>query len=177
MQSTMAPKRSEATKRLPEGFLGNLRQVCVVTRDYKKVIAGMLSTGIGPWTVFTFDPTTCTALTYRGKPALYSAKICLARATGINWEIVQPLDGPTIYDDYLAANAEGVQHLQFDCNNVPWAEKVATFEAAGFSCIQSGRWLDRLPFAYYGTESAGTVFEIVDIPEGWQRPEPEETYA
>lgn len=178
MPSTMSQGVSHAAKRLPQGFLGNLKQICVVTRDYRRTIEGMLSTGIGPWTVFTFNPTTCTNLTYRGQPADYAIKVCLARAAGVNWEIIQPLDGPTIYADFLEASGEGVQHLLFDCNGASWAEKTTAFEAAGFTCIQSGRWLGRLTFAYYGTESAtGTVFEIVDMPADWQRPEPEEIYS
>jgi methylmalonyl-CoA/ethylmalonyl-CoA epimerase len=168
----------DKTKALPDGFLGTLKQVCVVTRDYRKIIAGMLSTGIGPWTVFTFSPETCTDLTYRGRPVAYAAKICLARAAGVNWEVIQPISGPNIYADFLENNGEGVQHLLFDCNGVSWAEKTAAFEAAGYSCTQSGRWLGRLTFAYYGTEAAtGTAFEIVDMPPDWRRPEPEEVYA
>lgn len=170
--------RVDKTKALPEGFLGNLVQICVVTRDYRRTIEGMVCSGIGPWSVFTFDPATCTDLTYRGRPASFSAKICLARAAGVHWEIVQPLGGPNIYADFLESSGEGVHHLLFDCNGASWAEKTAAFEAAGYSCIQSGRWLGRLAFAYYGTEQAtGTVFEITDRPPDWQRPEPDEVYS
>jgi hypothetical protein len=104
--------------------------------------------------------------------------VCLAEAAGVNWEIVQPLDGPNIYTDFLESSGEGVHHLLFDCNGASWAEKTAAFEAAGYSCIQSGRWLGRLTFAYYGTEAAtGTVIEITDRPPDWKRPEPDEVYS
>lgn len=168
----------DKTPGLPAGFLGQLVQVCVVTRDYRSKIEGMLRTGIGPWSVFTFSPDTCTDLTYRGASAELIFKVCVAEAAGMRWEIIEPVSGPNIYSDFLDQGAEGVQHLLFDCNGHTWEGKVAAFERAGYACIQSGRWLGRLDFAYYATESAiGTVIEIVNFPPNWQRPEPEEVYS
>jgi hypothetical protein len=70
-----------------------------------------------------------------------------------------------------------VQHLIFECGGRSWAEKAAAFEAAGCPCLQSGRWLDRVAYAYYATEAAiGTVVEIVNLPPDWSRPPPEEVH-
>lgn len=160
---------------LPVGFLGTLRQVCVVTDDYRRTIDRMGGAGLGPWSIYSFNSRTCTDLTYRGRPADFSFKVCLADVSGLVWEVIQPISGGNIYSDFLASKGEGVQHLLFDCNDLSWAEKTAALEAAGYMCIQSGRWLDRLAFAYYATEDAiGTVLEIVDRPPDWRRPEPEE---
>lgn len=174
----MKPEKTASTKPLPPGFLGQVTQVCVVTRDYRARIDAMLRAGIGPWSVYTFSPESCTDLTYHGGAAVHSFKVCLAEMAGMRWEIIQPLDGQTIYGDFLDRHGDGVQHVIFECGGRSWAEKTAAFEAAGFPCLQSGRWLDRVTYAYYATESAvGTVCEIVDLPTDWSRPEAEEIYS
>jgi methylmalonyl-CoA/ethylmalonyl-CoA epimerase len=125
--------------------------------------------------VFPQSPT-CTNLTYHGRPAEFPSTVCLANVSGLNREVTQPLAGENIYTDFLASKGEGAQHFLFDCNGLGWEEKTATLEAAGYSRVQSGKWRDRVSFAYYGTEaSIGTIVEVVDRPQGWQRPEPEET--
>lgn len=163
---------------LPPGFLGSLRQVALVTHDLRKTIDGMLRVGVGPWGVHTFDANTVTDRTYYGRPADFAFKVALAESPGLHWELIQPLEGENIYSDFLSSHGDGLHHLLFNCDGHSWAEKTATFEAAGYTCIQSGRWLGRTTFAYYGTGAdAGAILEIVDIAPDWQRPEPEEVHG
>lgn len=162
---------------LSNSFLGETVQVCIVTKDYRRTMEGMVQAGIGPWRVFTFGPHNCKDLTLRGKPASFTMKLCMAFSGTMFWEIVQPVEGDNIYTDFLDRHGEGIHHVAFGCDGVPWAERVAGFEKNGFQCIQSGIWEDVVPWAYFGTEQAtGTIFEIYDIPEGFVIPEPEEWY-
>jgi hypothetical protein len=160
---------------VPSGFIRNVLQIGLVTRDYRRAIAGFLQLGIGPWRVYTLGPDTVADMTYRGKPSPHAMKICLATTGALEWEIIQPVQGPTIYDEFLDRRGEGVQHIAVDCAGASWAEKVARFAAQGFRVVQSGSWLGRMPYAYFATESAtGTVFEIWDEAPGFVMPEPEE---
>lgn len=162
---------------MSNSFLSETVQVCIVTRDYQKVMEGMLQAGIGPWRVYTFGPDNCTDLTLYGKPASFSMKLCMAWTGSMFWEIVQPLEGPSIYKDFLEKHGEGIHHVAFACGDLPWDERVKSFESRGFACIQSGRWMDKVPWAYFGTEDATTTtFEIYDIPDGFEMPEPESWY-
>jgi methylmalonyl-CoA/ethylmalonyl-CoA epimerase len=68
---------SEAT--LPAGFLSEAVQLCTVTRDYRKAIAGFLKLGIGPRQVHRFGPATVSEMTYRGTPSSHVMMVCLAR--------------------------------------------------------------------------------------------------
>ncbi|MBX3596531.1 MAG: VOC family protein [Rhizobiaceae bacterium] len=163
--------------RMPRGFLGNVIQVCIVTADYKRTVQGMLRAGIGPWTTYTFDSTSCTQLRYYDQPADFAMKLCFATTGSMIWEIIQPLKGPCVQQDFLDQHGEGIHHVAFDCNNVSWEEKVAGFEKGGFKLIQSGRWLDLTPWGYFSTEDAtSTTFEVWSNPPGWQRPPPEEIF-
>ncbi|KAK9838598.1 hypothetical protein WJX84_004354 [Apatococcus fuscideae] len=37
-------------------FLGNLIEVCMVTKDPERTMAGLWRLGIGPWRAYTFTP-------------------------------------------------------------------------------------------------------------------------
>jgi hypothetical protein len=63
---------------LSNSFLSETVQVCVVTRDHRRVMRGMVQAGIGPWRVYTFGPDTCTDLTLHGRPASFSMRLCVA---------------------------------------------------------------------------------------------------
>ena len=71
----------------------------------------------------------------------------------------------------------GIQHLAFDCNNIPFAERVAGFEQRGFKMVQGGSWMGRNHFAFFETEEATTTcFETYEFPADWEYPEPEAWY-
>ena len=137
---------------------------------------GMVRLGIGPWRVYTFSPETVSGMTYRGQPAAFSMKLCLAFRGAMMWEIIQPLDGASIYYDFLQAHGEGVHHVAVG-SPLPWAERVAEFERRGFRNIQSGTWRGVVPFAYFETEGAtSTTFEVFDLPPDSVLPAPEAWY-
>jgi hypothetical protein len=162
---------------LSNSFLGDNIQICVVTRDFRRTMEGLVRAGIGPWRVYTFGPETVSELTYRGEPANYSMKLCLAFSGGMMWEIVQPLTGPNLYEEFLEKHGEGVHHVAFGCNNIPWQERLDAFAAHGYQMVQSGLWQDRVPYAYFDTEAdTTTMIEIFDIPADFVLPEPEEWY-
>lgn len=153
-------------KQLDNSFITQTMQVCVVTRDYRRTLEGFVRAGIGPWAVYDFAPPLLTDTTYRGEPAHYSMKLCLAWTGDMLWEVIQPLEGPSIYTEFLDRHGEGIQHVAVSCGDLSMAERTREFEARGFSCIQSGVFNGNIPYAYFATEQAtGTVFEVFDIPD------------
>ncbi len=165
---------SETT--LSNSFLGSNMQICVVTREFHRTMEGLTRAGIGPWRVYTFSPETMTDITYRGKPSQHSMRLGIAFSGTMMWEIVQPLTGPNIYEEFLEAHGEGVHHVAFDCNHIPWEEQLKAFEERGYKMIQSGIWKGN-PHAYFETEGdTTTTFEIFTVREDFVWPEPEEWY-
>ncbi len=162
---------------LANSFLGSNMQICVVTRDFRRTMAGLAKAGIGPWRVYTFGPKTVRDITYRGRPSDHSMKLGLAFSGSMMWEIVQPLTGPSIYEEFLEAHGEGIHHVAFDCNHIPWDQQLLAFEERGYAMIQSGLWQGKVPYAYFETEGdITTTIEIFKVPEGFVWPEPEEWY-
>jgi len=159
---------------LSNTFLGDLIQVCTVTRDHRRAIDGMVKLGFGPWTIRTFDGSNLTDRTYRGKPGEFSMKICLADSRNMNWEVIEPLEGPSIYTEFLERHGEGVQHLAFNCGGMAYAERLRYFADRGYQNIQSGLYMGRVRFHYFATENdARTVIEVFDVPPDFVFPVPE----
>ena len=159
---------------LSNSFLGGLLEICLVTRDHQRTMEGLVRLGIGPWRVYTFDSRTVTERTYHGQAADYGIRVCFADVGGTALEIMQPLFGPSIFQEYLDRHGEGIHHIAFDLGGRPWDERLAAFAEHGFSVTQSGLFNRQNAFAFFDTEAAtGTTFETYDIPPGYVWPEPE----
>ncbi|KAL9030593.1 MAG: hypothetical protein Q9196_001299 [Gyalolechia fulgens] len=79
--------------------------------------------------------------------------------------------------EYKRNNKEGVQHLAFDCKNIPMSERKREMQARGFEPAMEGVWKGRkgtCTFCFFDTEaSVGTVFESIEFSEDWEDPEHE----
>ena len=163
--------------KLSNSFLGALIEICIVTSDHRRTMEGPVRLGIGPWKVYTFDSSTVTEMTHAAQPADYAIKVCFAELENVTFEIMQPLRGPTIFEEYLQTHGEGIHHIAFDCEHRSWEDRIAAFENRGFSLAQSGRFAGRNPFAFFATAHATTTtFEtyLFDVEFSW--PEPEEWF-
>ena len=166
-----------ATNNGLKDFLGNVVEICIVTRDHKRTIDGLLLLGIGPWKAYTFTPENTANQTYRGQPASFTLKVCFAQAGNVVYELIQPLSGPTIFEEFLEKHGEGVHHVAYDCGGKPWEQRLAGFKDRGFQLAQSGSWQGRNHFAFFETEDATTTcFETYFFPEDWEDPVPDEEY-
>jgi methylmalonyl-CoA/ethylmalonyl-CoA epimerase len=93
--------------------------------------------GIGPfrvvdWPIEGIDPQS----TYYGEPASYKIRIGFAWAGKTQIELVQPVEGPNIWSDFLERHGPGIHHFRM---TVPDFEvRVAALEAAGFRNMASG---------------------------------------
>ncbi|MEH6442725.1 MAG: VOC family protein [Oceanospirillaceae bacterium] len=162
---------------LSNTYLGNVVELAIITKDHRKTMQGMVKLGIGPWAVYEFTPANITDQTYQGEPAEFAIKVCFAKSGNMMWEIMEPLWGPTIFQDYLDKQGDGLQHIAYDCNNAPWDERVAELESRGFKCVQSGKWMGQNAFAFFDTiDATGTIFETYHFPQDWVYPEPDEWY-
>ncbi|KAL8924704.1 MAG: hypothetical protein Q9208_003894 [Pyrenodesmia sp. 3 TL-2023] len=161
----------------PSPFLGAITEVCIVTPNHTKTMDGLLRLGIGPFQVFDFTPATVSARRFRGQAADFELKVCFAKQGDLVFEIMQPVGGKSLMGEWLDErnNKEGVQHLAFDCANIPMSERKREMSARGFEPAMEGVWQGRkgtCTFCFFDTEaSAGTVFESIEFSEDWEDPE------
>jgi methylmalonyl-CoA/ethylmalonyl-CoA epimerase len=156
--------------------LTHIDQVCIVVRDIQAAMERYWRTmGIGPWKVRTSGAPPMTA-TYHGRPSSYKAKIAMAQAGSVILELVQHLEGESIYRDFLEERGERVHHFGIYVPNLD--EALAPFLARGVAILQSGDGSGSKRdgrFAYLDTEATlGTILEVIQAPS--ERPAPEQVY-
>lgn len=180
MKSTPATSALEAahedSRRDP--FLGNAVEICIVTPDHKRTMADLWKLGIGPWKVYTFDPSNTTDQTYRGRPCEFTLKVCFAVLDSIVWELMEPISGQTIMGDFLKEHGEGIHHIAFDCNHIPWQDRLDEFQRRGLSLVQTGSWMGKNSFAFFEGErgSQPSTFETYFFPDDWEYPAADSEY-
>ncbi len=119
--------------------------------------------GSGPWTRLDdvrFAPETTTL---RGGPTEFLAHISLAYAGDLQLELIQPVSGATIHQEFLDAHGPGLHHLCFGVDDVDAA--CAEAEAAGVPVLMRGSMADgEIDFAYVdGSASGAPYVELVRI--------------
>jgi methylmalonyl-CoA/ethylmalonyl-CoA epimerase len=138
---------------------GSMIQVAYVVRDLEKALRQQWEVcGVGPWSIYTFTPEKVRDYTYRGRPATHTCYIAVAWDDRIQIELMQPLTGYSIYDEFLERKGEGLHHVKLyhaDC-----AKAVADYERRGYPVIQSGRF-DEDEHYYLDTEKDfGYIIEL-----------------
>ena len=102
-------------------------------------------------------------LTFHGKPARFKMRIGLAKAGPIQVELMQPLSGETIYDEYAKRKGYGLHHVAIGTENME--QSINDMKARGFNVIQSGN-RPGVKWAYLDTEKeTGVIFELVEKKE------------
>jgi len=130
--------------------------------------------GIGPWSIYTFDPSTVKNLTVRGKPVEHAMRVAIAMVGDLMWELIQPLDDKSIYAEFLQEHGEGIHHILFEVGDFHRAE--ASFKERGHELCQGGQ-MGGIRYAYFDTrETLHTIAEIASLGENESLPPPEATY-
>ncbi len=136
-------------------------QIAWVTRDLdatEKALTMLL--GAKKWIRMPgvhFGPDACT---YRGKPADFVADISLSYAGETQLELIAPVNGESIYTDFLDRAGAGLHHICIEVDDVERALAERDAEA-----VQRGLMPGGMEFAYVSADAAGVFYiEIAHIP-------------
>ncbi len=99
-------------------------------------------------------------LIYRGRPGVFDQRLGWQRHSDITYEWIEPLKGPTVYNEAMKAHGEGFHHFAFDVQDMD--EAIAFFKKKGLAVSQSGSWGEEGKpgsgrFAYIDTDAIGGV--------------------
>ena len=153
--------------------LGDVLQAGLVVRDLQKSMETYWRLlGIGPWKIYTYAPPLLREATVRGTRVDYSMRVAHAQAGPTQLELIQPLDGPSIYREHLAIKGEGLHHIQSRVEN-HIEEVLAAFAARGIGVLMGGKFGEG-EFYYLDTEpTLGVIYEIF---QRKNRPAPDAVY-
>ena len=162
---------------LPNGFVSDVQQVALVVRNLDATLEEYTNRlGIGPWRVMLCEPPRLTDMRIRGEPIGYSMRLAVAQTGRTMWEIIEPVDGPSIYQEFLDEHGEGIHHLVVEHEGLDYDEALARFRERGCPPLMEG-CLDGIRYAYVDSEGPlKTTFELVHRPPGHKRLEPDYWY-
>lgn len=144
--------------------LPNLSQIGFVVKDIDRAIEYYEKTvGLGPFIRSDRDiQIEFEFIEYRGKKVDSRWIMAFASLAPVELELVQPLSGPTIYNEFFQGGGEGLHHLGFDVKDIE--ARVERYQSMGIQIIQQGRTKTG-GFAYLDTKKiAGTIFELIQRP-------------
>lgn len=159
-------------------FLNNgIAQVGMVVEDVDKSVETYWKMfGIGPWDIYTYEKPLVKKMSYYGKPTDYRIRIALSYFGPSRIELIQLLDGSTVYEDFIKTRGYGIQHVGVLVDDMEAALDLA--KRAGIEMIMdgSGFGLDGDGhYAYLDTEAyIDVMLELIQRPK--RRVPPEKIY-
>jgi catechol 2,3-dioxygenase-like lactoylglutathione lyase family enzyme len=140
-------------------------QIAFVVRDLERAARDFDDRlAAGPWRGWVFGPQG-RGREYRGAPADWTLRLAL-NGRSPQFELIEPLTGPSIHADWLAERGEGFHHLGYLVGSLE--QTTAEMEAAGHSVIariHSFGACDDGAAAYYDTADVlGFLIEAVEPP-------------
>ncbi|HYB85881.1 MAG TPA: VOC family protein [Streptosporangiaceae bacterium] len=130
-----------------------ITQIAVVVRDMEQALKTYTETmGWGPWSVFDYKPPLLHHTQVRGKPVEFRMIGAETHLDGLDFELIQPVSGPSIYQEHLDTYGEGVQHIAFMQHSYQDSSLMREhWRANGAEELMSGRIGDSIEFYYLDT--------------------------
>ena len=142
------------------------KQCAVVVEDLDEAVRRWAEhLGIGPWTAYRLEAPLLKEMRYHGEEVEFSLRHALAWQGDLQFELVQPLGGPSIFADHLADHGEGLHHVgKYVADH---AAAVAEALGAGFVPLQSARGFGAEgdgAFAYFLPPGVAMIIELIEAP-------------
>jgi catechol 2,3-dioxygenase-like lactoylglutathione lyase family enzyme len=95
---------------------------------------------------------------YKGEPSAARARLALFHLGQVDLELIEPIDGPSAWQDQLDEQGEGLHHIAFEVEDI--RGKVASLEARELSLVQRGEYPGGR-YAYFdGRARLGAILEL-----------------
>jgi methylmalonyl-CoA/ethylmalonyl-CoA epimerase len=159
--------------RLP--FLNNgIAQVAIIVEDLEDAVENYWKLfGLSDWHFYTYGKPLVKRMTYHGEPTEYRMRVALGYLGPMRIELIEPLEGDTVYADFVAEHGYGVHHFGVLVDDME--EALAQTEAAGLAVTMDGAGFGRDGdghYAYLDTEDKlGVTIELIERPKNRMPPE------
>lgn len=109
-------------------------------------------------------------LYYHGEKKWFTARFCFIRMGNSEIELIEPVDGESVWKDFLREKGEGIHHLKYEVDSLN--EAMAFFKSKGIDCPQYGSAVGKnlgKTWAYFDTtKELGYVVEVLNRQIGEQ---------
>jgi len=148
-----------------------IAQIALVVKDLDRTVEEYYRVfGIGPWHFYTYGKPFVRRMSFGGRPGDYKMRVALSYLGPLRIELIEQLEGETVYKEFIEKHGYGVHHLGVLVDDMEQALDRAraagfttTMDGAGFGADGDG-W-----YAYLDTEcSIGTTIELIARPKNRQ---------
>jgi methylmalonyl-CoA/ethylmalonyl-CoA epimerase len=148
---------------LPKGVIEAIGKVSIVTRDVDATVRGYREQmGVDGWTITTLEDPVLHNASNQGKA--YRTRVAQTVLNGTVLELVQPLEGASVYAEHLDKYGEGICALGVTTNGESWEKTLAQFAKTGCSVLQWGEWQGKYRFAMLDTvPRLCTLVEVLSV--------------
>ena len=136
-------------------------QVGLVVRDIEKMAKVYADVfGMDVPNVMITDPAEVSHTKYRGESTPARAKLAFFQMGNVSLELIEPVDGPSTWREFLDEHGEGVHHIAFQIKGMD--RVLAYLEGKGISAVQRGDYTGGR-YAYVDSApSLGVIFELLE---------------
>jgi methylmalonyl-CoA/ethylmalonyl-CoA epimerase len=130
-----------------------ISQIAIVVRDMEASLkADTENLGWGPWSVFDYKPPLLHDTKVRGESVEFRMIGAETTVGDLGFELIQPVSGPSIYQEYLDTFGEGVQHIACMKHNDADSDLLKEhWRERGADVLMSGRIGESIEFYYLDT--------------------------
>jgi hypothetical protein len=131
-----------------------ISQIGVVCRDLQKTMETYTRLlGWGPWNVYRHEPPRLHDTVLHGEAVNYTMLGAETHVAAMGFELLQPLEGPSIYKEWLEAHGEGLHHLAIMAHDFTESSELRDgFAVSGSGVLMGGRIGETIEFFYLDTE-------------------------
>ncbi len=136
-------------------------QVGIVVRDIERTArryAALFGVDVPP--IHVTDPEEKTHVRYRGEPTAGRAKLTFFRLGAISLELIEPIDGPSTWQEFLDTHGEGVHHIAFRVSGMN--DVIRRLEDQEMPVVQQGEFTGGR-YAYIDSApQLGVILELLE---------------
>jgi len=136
-----------------------ISQVALVVNDLEKSLREYTETmGWGPWNIYEYKPPRIHDILVHGAPQEFTWIGAEAPVGSTYIELLQPLEGPSIFRQFIEQRGEGLHHIGYWAKTMDEADAIRDmFQARGTPLLMSA-WIDRVFFYYL--DSRPMIIEV-----------------
>jgi hypothetical protein len=153
----------------PKEIFNTFVQIGVVVADLDRATRNLSEIfGIGPFRVIDWPPAGRSDIQrfYYGKPGNFSARMAFTELGPVELELIQPVEGESIWGDFLRDHGEGIHHIRF---NVDEMDPVRAYlSSQGIEPAQHGSGIrpGTLWMNFASEDKVGFVIEVMKVLPG-----------
>jgi catechol 2,3-dioxygenase-like lactoylglutathione lyase family enzyme len=139
----------------------SIAQLGIIVRDVEaKARAWSTILGLPMPQISVTDTVEVAHTTYQGHPSAARAKLAFFHMGPIDVELIEPIDGPSTWQDHLTTHGESMHHIAFRVQGMD--EKLAYLEAKGIRPVQRGDYAGGRYTYVDGVEQLGLILELLE---------------